>query len=140
MELKKLVILLVIISVIAAGLLYFFGQSKKESIIALEPQVNEGGGVVFEVRPSDFSFDKPVKFEVKIDTHSGSLDFDLVRNSVLKDDAGNQYQPLEWQGAAGGHHLSGNLIFPTLSTGTKTIKLIIANAYGISERSFEWNL
>lgn len=39
----------------------------------------------------------------------------------------------------GGHHISGNLIFPSIEK-TESIKLIIKDIYGVKEREFLWEL
>lgn len=76
-----------------------------------------------------------------INTHQGSLDFDLTKISHLEDHKGNMYQPLSWGGSSpGGHHRSGTLSFPRLTEKTKFIKLIIKNVYNVPERVFKWKL
>lgn len=111
----------------------------KEEILLL-PKADAQGGVSIEVEPLDFSFNKPVRFKISFDTHSGDLDFDLTKQALLIDDRNNQYLPLEWQGGRGGHHLSGTLIFSSLSANVKTLKLKIFDIYGIKEREFFWEL
>ena len=116
---------------------------KDESLqkITLEAKTDERGGVAFEVTPINLNFGEPLNFGVKIDTHSGSLDFDLAKASILQDDKGNKYSALQWQGPPpGGHHLSGTLIFPTLKGPTKIIKIEIRDNPELSPRIFEWNL
>jgi len=111
----------------------FFGSN-----INLPVKPDTQAGITFLVTPIDFSFEKEVKFEISVDTHSGSLDFDLTKISFLEDDKGNQYKPITWQGPdPGGHHLSGILIFPKLNRQVKNIKLTIQDA---SPRVFEWSL
>lgn len=101
--------------------------------------LSEQAGISFEVKPLDFNFNDPVKFEIKITTHTGSLDFDLIKISILEDDEGNQYQPLDWQGSPpGGHHREGILAFDKLKEKSKSIRLIIKD--GLSPRIFEWDL
>jgi hypothetical protein len=97
--------------------------------------------ITFSVTPMDFSFDNSVKFEIKIDTHSGSLDFDLTKISILEDNEGNRYEPLSWSGSApGGHHRSGIITFSKLSNKVKNMKLIIQDDSNSPSRVFEWNL
>ncbi len=113
----------------------------KDQIIPLQTKTNDEGRVSFEVTPIDFSYDKPVSFEISIDTHIDSLDFDLTEISVLEDDDGNKYNPIKWEGSSpGGHHRTGILSFPKLNGQTKYIKLVIKDVYGIPERVFVWNL
>lgn len=107
----------------------------------LPAKINDENFVSVEIKPIDFSFNEPVKFDVSIDTHQGLLDFDLTKISLLEDDNGNIYEPLSWEGSPpGGHHRSGTLSFPRLSEETKFVKLIIKNVYGIPERVFKWEL
>lgn len=109
--------------------------------IALEAKTDERGGVTFGVIPINFNLEKPLSFGVKIDTHSGSLNFDLTKASILQDDEGNKYSAIQWQGPPpGGHHLSGTLVFPALKGPTKRIKIEIRDNPELSPRIFEWNL
>ena len=106
-------------------------------LIDLPSRTDNQGEVAFEIIPLEFNFNSPIKFEVKIETHSGSLDFDLTQISILEDDKGNEYQPLEWQGSGpGGHHISGILVFPKLNAPATKLKLTIQDNF---LRIFEWN-
>ncbi len=105
----------------------------------LSAKINSENLVSIEAKPNDFSLDKPIRFDVSINTHQSSLDFDLTKISYLQDGEGNIYQPLSWEGSPpGGHHRSGILIFPGLSEKTKFIKLIIKNVNNVPERVFKW--
>lgn len=111
---------------------------KTSETIRLPSRTEAQGGVSFEVTPLDFTFDSPIIFEIKIDTHSGSLDFEMTEVSTLLDDRGNELQALRWEGSPpGGHHRSGTLFFPKLNNQAKKIKLIIEY---IPPRIFEWDL
>ena len=113
-------------------------QGFNENTKNLSSQTNSEAGISFEAAPKNFNIENPVKFEIKIDTHSGSLDFDLAKISFLEDDKGNQYKPLDWQGPApGGHHLEGTLIFPEFNEWPKKLKLVLQT---IPPRIFEWSL
>ncbi len=102
---------------------------------------NDENAVWIKVKPIDFSFDSNVRFDVAIDTHSGSLDFDLTKISLLKDDKGNEYEALDWEGSPPeGHHRSGILTFPKLKQDTTSIELIITDVYDVPERIFYWEL
>lgn len=107
--------------------------------IALPVKANNEGGLSIEIKPVDFSFDEPARFEVSLNTHQGDLDPDLTKKSVLFDEHSNQYLPLEWQGERGGHHISGVLIFPIIKK-TNEIKLVIKDVYGIEKREFLWDI
>lgn len=152
MKNSKIIFIIIIVGLVIA-LAYFFvikgfgknnGQSYSASALTdtnginLSSQTNNEGGVSVEVRPVDFQPGGQTKFEISFDTHQGDLDFDLTKISVLTDDQGNQYLPLEWQGGQGGHHLSGTLIFSAISGNVKQIKLILGDIYGVKEREFSW--
>lgn len=106
----------------------------------LPPKTSSQGGLSVEVLPVEFSFNKPLQFEISLNTHQGDLDFDLAKKAFLVDDQGNSYLPLEWQGGRGGHHLSGILVFPAIGKSVKIMKLVMSNLYGVRERIFEWDL
>lgn len=112
----------------------------QEKTPVLAVKTNNENGLSIEATPIDFFLEKPIQIEIKFTTHQGDLNFDLTKNAVLIDDKNQQYLPLTWSGGNGGHHLSGTLVFPTISKETKNIKLIINNVYNIKERIFEWNL
>jgi len=113
-------------------------QSKSQALKNLPTKTDNQGGVSFEITPLSFSFENPIKFEIKINTHSVSLDFDLVETSILEDNFGDKYQPLKWDGSSpGGHHRSGILVFPPLDSKAKKVKLTIQDTY---LRIFEWEL
>ncbi len=117
------------------------GESETTEIINLPSKTDTREEVSFKVTPLDFSFNKPVEFEIRIDTHSGSLDFDLSKISILEDEKGNKYQPLFFQGSPpGGHHRSGTLFFPKLEILPKKIKLTIKDIVNLPPRVFEWDL
>ena len=105
----------------------------------LQPVTNEAGGVSFEITPQGFSPTEQIVFNISITTHQGSLDYDFAKISTLETSSGSKYTPLKWDGASGGHHLSGALIFPPVGE-TNTLKLTIRNVYDVPERVFQWNL
>jgi hypothetical protein len=114
-----------------------------EEVVKLDlpAKVNSENFVSIEVKPEDFSPGKSVKFDVSMNTHRGSLDFDLAEISLLEDDKGNVYKPLSWEGSSpGGHHRNGTLTFPELKEKSRSIKLTIRDVYDVPERIFEWEL
>lgn len=117
------------------------GQPKTIEIINLPSKTDTRGEVSFEITPLDFNFENPIKFGIRIDTHSGSLNFDMAKVSMLEDEKGNKYQPLFFQGSLpGGHHRSGILVFPKLEVLPKKIKLSIKDIVNLPPRVFEWDL
>lgn len=120
---------------------YNSGRNSSNKQLNLPTKTNDENGVSIEVKPIDFSFDKQVKFDIAINTHQGSLDFDLIEISVLEDDKGNKYKPINWEGSpSGGHHRYGTLTFSKIGEKTTFIKLIIKNVYDVPERIFVWNV
>lgn len=110
-------------------------------MINLPSKSGSQNGVTFEVDPMDFNFEGPVSFRIKIDAHSGSLDFSPAPISILEDDQGNQYQPLNWDGSLpGGHHQSGILTFPRINNSVKRLQLIIGADSDLEPLVFSWNL
>lgn len=139
---KKLIIsfLLGILAVTAYSLI-FLKKSNTPETEPLPSRTSERGGVEFQVSAEDFDIGKPVRFGITIDTHAGSLDFDLAEISTLEDDRGNQYLSTAWEGSApGGHHRSGTLSFPGLATGAGYLTLLIKDDPNLDPRSFEWDL
>ena len=141
---RKIILLLILIIVLASIAAYFLigkNGAKEEKLSpssGSEIKISDIKGVLFEVTLSDFAPENPLRFDVKITTHSGSLDFDLTRISFLEDDRGDKYEPLEWQGPSpGGHHLAGVLLFPIINKEAEKIKLTIQDSV---LRTFEWDL
>ena len=98
-------------------------------------------GVTVDVRPEQLVNGQPVKFKVRMNTHSVTLAEDMIAVSELKDDGGRSYQAVNWLGSPpGGHHRSGILEFPKLEGSPKTVTLIIKNVSGVRERIFQWNI
>ena len=138
----------VILSIAIVSFPFFSASSKTTDLAAatddvveldLSAKINSENFVSIEIKPTDLSFSKPIKFDVSMNTHQGSLDFDLTKISHLEDDKGNIYKPLGWEGSPpGGHHRSGTLAFPGLSGKNKFIKLIIKNVNNVPERVFKW--
>ena len=85
---------------------------------------------------------KETGFEVKFDTHSVDLGFDLSEISSLSDGSGNSYGVGIWEGSPpGGHHLEGKLKFekPILSSG-ESIRLVFRDVFEGKEASFSWKI
>jgi hypothetical protein len=116
-------------------------KAEKTIEIDLPAKVNSENFISIEVKPIDFSFDKPSKFDISLSTHQGALDFDLAQICLLEDDKGNVYKPLSWEGSPpGGHHRNGTLTFSKLKEKSRFIKLTIRNVYDVPERVFKWEL
>jgi hypothetical protein len=151
LDMKKVlqtVIVSSVVAVVASFLLTGMAAAGQASQIAagaatfdLAAKENSEKRLSVEVKPVDFTLGKPARFEITLNTHGGSLDFDLTKISVLEDDQGKTYKATGWDGPPpGGHHRSGTLAFPALGPGTKTIKLTLKGIYDVPERVFEWPL
>lgn len=94
-----------------------------------------------EITPAQLLPGQPATFKVEMTTHSVELNYDMVKLSTLKDDAGREYQAMKWDGDPPvGHHRKGVLEFPAIAKGAKSITLYIKNIAGVPERLFKWTL
>ncbi len=119
------------------------GSSSHKPINGLV-QSNAEGSVTIDVEWVKAE-DGSLIFNVSMNTHSVDLDqYDLGKLAVLQDDAGNEYHPVSWNSAPGGHHRRGTLAFPSpdsLSQGkVKYIEIVIQDVAGIEERVLKWEL
>ena len=102
---------------------------------------NRENAVTVDVKPEQIIVGKPIKFTIRLNTHSVDLAFDMVSVSVLKDDNGKTYQPVSWKGSPiGGHHRNGTLEFPKLEGNPKSVTLVIKNISNVPERIFQWDI
>lgn len=106
---------------------------------AYDTKSNRENRVRVDVMPLELEPGRPAKFEVRMNTHSVSLEEDMVAVSSLKDNRGREYRAIAWQGSGpGGHHRKGVLEFPQLADNTESITLTIRKVADVPERSFEW--
>ena len=107
-----------------------------------ESKIDSQGIVSVAVTPLQLSADASEwKFDVVLDTHSGSLDEDMLTSVILTDSNGNEYRPTVWNGAPpGGHHREGVLVFRAVSPMPRSVELTVKDVGGIPERSFKWDL
>ena len=105
-----------------------------------ETKTDDQPPITIRVTPVEFDKDmKTWKFQVVFDTHSGSLDDDLLTVASIVDDRGNAYQPTVWEGpGSGGHHREGALTFEAINPVPSYLELKIKDVGGIPERSFRW--
>ena len=104
-------------------------------------QSNNANSVRVDVVPIQLRSGKQAKFEIRMNTHSVPLEYDLVTVSLLKDDQGREYRASVWNGSpAGGHHRSGVLEFPLIKGNPGSVTLIIQNIANIPERTFKWRI
>jgi len=76
-------------------------------------------------------------FDVKLDTHSGSLDYEMAKISYIRDSKGNIIKPESWDGGIGGHHFEGTLKFPQFND-RAGFELVIQDVAGVKERILKW--
>lgn len=108
---------------------------------AYKSESNRKNSVRVDVKPVQLAPGRPVKFEVRMTTHSVELDQDIVALSTLKDNNGREYRPASWNGSPpGGHHRKGVLEFPALEGGPKAVTLVIRDIDNVPERIFVWDV
>ena len=103
------------------------------------------GAVTVEVTPLALNPNgEALVFEVSMNTHSVNLGMDLGKLATLTTDTGKTIQAAKWDGpAGGGHHVSGELTFPTfveekpVLLGAKQVTLTIKDVDAAS-RTFTW--
>ncbi|MBI2050972.1 MAG: hypothetical protein HYT31_04160 [Parcubacteria group bacterium] len=147
MKLNK-IILAVIIFVALVLVLLVISRNDEETpppgqpAATWETKTDERPPVTVTVTPVEFgSGSKTWKFDVVFDTHSGSLDDNILTAASLIDDKGNAYQPISWEGPGpGGHHREGVLVFSAVKPVSSFIELKIKNVGGVAERLFRWSL
>ena len=76
-------------------------------------------------------------FDIKLDTHSGSLDYEMARISYIRDSKGNIIKPESWNGGIGGHHFQGTLKFPKFDD-SAGFELVFQDVAGVKERVLKW--
>jgi hypothetical protein len=110
--------------------------------LTFQTQSNDEKAVTVEVTPLNLpQGGSSLDFEVVFNTHSVDLGFDPVAISVLRDDAGQEYPALEWQGdGPGGHHRSGTLRFKVPNAASDSVAVVIRDVADVPERVFRWNL
>lgn len=119
---------------------YFAGKAPiPQNSRGLQKQSAEEADVTVEATPVMFS-SAGVDFTIRLTTHSTDLDFNLLEKAELQGDKGKTLKPTSWDGGKGGHHLFGNLKFPSFNEKTSSMKLIINDVAGVPQRIFEWKL
>jgi hypothetical protein len=126
-------LLLLVVALVASG---------AANAVELAARTSRSDGVVVKVTPKNLVAGAAAwEFAVELDTHSGNLSDDLVKNSVLLDARGSEHAPLAWEGAGpGGHHRAGTLRFKGLATLPDAIELQIRRPGEPAPRSFRWTL
>ena len=116
-------------------------KSLPDETIELSARNNSENRVSIDAKPVEFTFSEPVTIAMALNTHSGSLEYDLSEISTLICDKGFEFEPLRWEGSPpGGHHRRGMLIFPEFDHQISHMKLVVEGVYGVPERVFEWTI
>lgn len=130
---KTFALNVLVIAVLALGLAIDVG--------AYEMKSNNENRVRVDVQPVQLAPGQPMKFEVRMNTHSADLSQDLAAVSTLKDNNGREYKATAWQGSPpGGHHRKGVLEFPDLAQNSESITLVIRGIDNVPERTFNWRI
>lgn len=107
-------------------------SDKTSTVDSSETKVNSEAGVtITAVNLGNNAFD------IKLDTHSGSLDYDMAKLSYIRDSKGNIIKPESWDGGIGGHHFEGTLKFPEFDD-IAGFELVIQDVAGVKERVLKW--
>ena len=95
-----------------------------------EPEAAPNGPLAVRVALTESGMDAPSLTQV----------YDLAQLAYLARPEGEQVSPAMWtveEEGHMGHHVKGTLTFPKDSS-TKTLKVVIRDVGGVSERIFEW--
>ncbi|MCL5797357.1 MAG: hypothetical protein M1366_00960 [Patescibacteria group bacterium] len=108
----------------------------------LSNQTLTDGTVIYTVTPKNLGASATTwDFDIKLDTHTGSLDQDLVAQVRLVDDKSNEYKAVGWEGAPpGGHHREGILKFSSVTPRPTSIELKIETTNNNENSSLRWNI
>lgn len=137
-------LLYIAIVLVAVPLLYYIGAFQPSGVQQKqwETKTDEQPPVTIKVTPIELGEEaKTWRFTIVFDTHSGSLDDELLAVASLINDTGNAYKPTAWEGPGpGGHHREGVLIFNEINPTPAYVELKIKDVGGVSERLFKWNI
>ena len=128
---------LCLVFILAAGVIAI-GNAMEADFAA---QISNERGVKVTVTPLNFPKEaKTWDFEVMLETHTQSLNEDMVKSSTLLAD-GKQYAPVVWEGAPpGGHHRKGLLRFKAVTPQPPSVELKIRLNGESAPRNFKWSL
>lgn len=115
-----------------------FQEPARASAVAPAPQQKTLGVVDIEVTPRLWQGNRQPAFEIALNTHSVELEYNLTEIIKLTDNLGNTYEPLEWNGGSGGHHLRGEMTFERVRGDPSSLTLTISGIDGQTE-SFTWD-
>ncbi len=136
MKLKVIIIaLLILISTAISGCLSGSEQTPQQTAppadLSEQKENSEAGVTIIAVYLGNNAFD------IKLDTHSGSLDYEMAKISSVRDSKGNIIKPEAWDGGIGGHHFEGTLKFPKFDD-SRGFELVIRDVAEVKERVLKW--
>jgi len=108
--------------------------------------MDQQGMVTVEATPINLGMaGDSLVFDIAMNTHSVDLSMDLAQLSTLTTDTGRDIPAMSWDAPRGGHHVSGELVFParidgvSILDGASKITLQIKDV-DATMRIFEWDL
>jgi len=102
--------------------------------------VDEQAAVTVDITPKVLALGQERNiFAVAFNTHSVPMDYDFSQVIILRDDLDNVYSAQEWTGGRGGHHVSGEVIFPALDPQASAVEIDIVGVGGV-DRVFKWQI
>ena len=137
------------VGLVVVALLYFgifTREQAQQSVNTVqdnwETKTDEQPPLIVKVTPVELGTDTASwRFNIIFDTHSGSLDDDMLAVATLADDKNTAYQPTAWEGPRpGGHHREGMLVFEAINPIPAFVELKIRNVGGVPERLFKWDM
>jgi hypothetical protein len=136
MKLKVIIIaLLILISTAISGCLSGSEQTPEQTAppadLSEEKENSEAGVTIIAFYLGNNAFG------IKMDTHSGSLDYEMAKISYIRDRKGNIIKPEAWDGGIGGHHFEGTLKFPKFDDRVG-FELVIQDIAEVKERILKW--
>jgi len=115
-------------------------QNSSVPLRTYEGKTSSNGRVEIKIQPRVLSSGE-LGFDIEFDTHTGSLDQDVMKIVSLIDDRGNTILPVRWDGSPpGGHHRAGTLIFPRTMPQWTSVTVVVRDGGDLYERKFMWQL
>ena len=127
--------------IIAQSIVALLLLSTADAGWAYEGKTSSERGVRVQVTPQVLSNNKPVQFQIRLNTHSVELNQDMLVVAELRDSQGRAYKPVQWEGSPpGGHHRSGTLTFSALQPPVENVTLVLRDVGGVAQRTFSWTI
>jgi hypothetical protein len=134
-------VLLVGILSLNSGATAAMSAVKQQQPLILEQREVAGNGVWVVVDGKYDPNQQRLDFNVRLTTHSGSLDFEVDKIAKLAINGKPQAISALWNGSApGGHHRSGRLSFKDVPGGIEKVVLELSAADRLGLRRFEWKV